>query len=139
MGKRQAALKQECITYVTIIRRGKKQELIPRLCTLRRIAPRYRYILPLHLMKRYQCIIVGGNRGTLTVAITNAEDRHVITSICRHTGCTVFPVLIEPARMRLLLKRAERSQYRKESALRNATLHPLLLHSLLPLLSQNIV
>ena len=44
--------------------------IIPRLWTLRRIPGRYRHLLPVAVMKRYQCVVVGGEGSILTVAIT---------------------------------------------------------------------
>ena len=135
MGKRQAMPKSE--SNVTNAKaREERREIIPRLSTLRRIDPRYRYLLPLHIMKRYRCIVVGGKRGMLTVALT-AKNERIVSYLHHHTGCSIFTVLIEPERMRLLLQRAERSEYNKESVKRiSPLLHPLLLRSL-PLLSYN--
>ncbi len=136
MGKRQSVLKSDSSTMTTKAKE-ERREIIPRLSTLRRIDPRYRYLLPLHIMKRYRCIVVGGKRGMLTVALTEAKDERVVSYLHQYTGCSIFTVLIEPERMRLLLQRAERSEYDKESVKRTGPLlHPLLLRSL-PLLSYN--
>ncbi len=116
--------------------RKENWESIPRLYALRRIDPRYRHVLPVHIMKRYRCIVVGGKRGMLTVALAGKNSEHIITYLHQQTGCSIFPVSIEPERLRLLLQRAEWSEYNKESVKRNKPLlHPLLLHSLLPLLT----
>ena len=140
MGKGHIMCSSECRAR-TVTTRGKeeKREFIPRLYTLRRIEPRYRHLLPLHIMKRYRCIVVGGKRGMLTVALTGGVyNEHIIAHLRQQTGCAIFPVLIEPERMRLLLQRAEWSECHKESVKRNKPLlHPLFLHSLLPLLSYN--
>ncbi len=48
--------------------------IIPRLWTLRRIPGRYRHLLPVAVMKRHQCVVVGGERGILTVAITEPKN-----------------------------------------------------------------
>ena len=138
MGKRQMmCLSQQSVRTVTTRGKEENREYIPRLYTLRRIDPRYRYVLPIHIMKRYRCIVVGGKRGMLTVALTGGGySEHVAAYLRRKTGCAIFPVLIEPERMRLLLQRAEWSKCHKESIKRQKPLlHPLLLHSLLPVLS----
>lgn len=140
MGKRHILCSSECRARTATARgREEKREFIPRLYTMRRIEPRYRHLLPIHVMKRYQCIVVGGKRGMLTVALTGGvHNEYIIEYLCQQTGCTIFPVLIEPERMRLLLQRAEWSECHKESVKRHKPLlHPLLLHSLLPLLPYN--
>src|ERR1700682_2848418 len=85
-------------------------DLIPRFDTLRWISIRYRRILPLSVMKRYQCIVVGAAPGRLTVAITDQRDTSVIALISRSTARTIFPVLIHPVKMRLLIHRIERDE-----------------------------
>ena len=139
MGKRQTMCPLECRARTAPIRGGEEtREFIPRLYTLRRIDPQYRRLLPIHIMKRYRCIVVGGKRGMLTVALTGVHNERIVMYLRQQTGCAIFPVHIEPERMRLLLQRAEWSESHKESVKRNnPLLHPLLLHSLLPLLSYN--
>ena len=83
---------------------------IPQLSELRRAPLRYRHILPLTIMKRYQCIVVGAAKGKLTIAITDTQNMEVIESLSRHTGKTIFPVLIDPKRMRILIQRMERRE-----------------------------
>src|SRR5205823_2942143 len=87
--------------------------VIPRYCFLRRVPTRYQRVLPLNLMKHYQCIVVGAAQGTLTVAITGEEQVAVIESIKRLTGRTIFPVLIDPPRMQMLIQRIERCEQRR--------------------------
>lgn len=82
--------------------------LIPQLYVLRRVPTRYRRMLPLTIMKRFQCIVVGSAQGVLTVAITDRQDTSVIESLRSITGQAIFPVLIDPTRMRLLIQRIER-------------------------------
>ena len=82
--------------------------LIPQLYVLRRVPTRYRRMLPLTIMKRFQCIVVGSAQGVLTVAITDRQNTSVIESLRRITGQAIFPVLIDPNRMRLLIQRIER-------------------------------
>ena len=83
---------------------------IPQLSELRRAPLRYRHILPLTIMKRYQCIVVGEAKGTLTIAITDTQTMEVIEVLRRYTGKTIFPVLIDPKRMLLLIQRIERRE-----------------------------
>lgn len=82
--------------------------LIPQLFVIRRVPMRYRRALPLTVMKRFQCIVVGSAPGVLTVAITDRQNTSVIESLRKFTGQAIFPVLIDPTRMRLLIQRIER-------------------------------
>jgi len=83
---------------------------IPSLSTIRRVSTRYQNILPLELMKRYHCIVVGAAQGILTVAITDIKQLDSIRAWEKLTGYSIFAVQIEPARMRLLLSRLERGE-----------------------------
>src|SRR5215831_13639768 len=80
---------------------------IPNFAALRRVPMPYRSTLPLELMKRYQCLVVGAAKGALTVAITDLQDKSVLELLSAVTGCAIFPVWIHPARMQLLLRRIE--------------------------------
>jgi hypothetical protein len=62
-------------------------------------------------MKQFQCIVVGSVPGVLTVAITDRQNTLVIESLKQFTGQAIFPVLIDPTRMRLLIQRIERNAY----------------------------
>src|SRR6266849_3538367 len=84
--------------------------LIPEMFVLRRVPVRYRHILPLSVMKQLQCIVVGSAQGVLTVAITDRQNASAIDSLRRFTGQAIFPVLIDPTRMRLLIERIEQSR-----------------------------
>src|SRR5436305_10084911 len=79
------------------------QEL--RIDTLRRVPLRYRRILPLCVMKQYQCVVVGATREELCVAFSARPGRPVIRMLRILTGCHIFPVLTEPARINLLIHR----------------------------------
>ena len=89
--------------------------LIPQLFVLRRVPVRYSRILPLTVMKKYQCLVVGSAPGVLTVAITNRQNTLVIESLKKFTGQSIFPVLIDPINMRLLIRRLERNEYRRNA------------------------
>lgn len=91
--------------------------LIPRLDTMRRVPGRYHRILPLALMKHYQLIVVGVAPGTLTVAISDQEQRTIIEFLQRLTGRSIFTVYINPVRMHLLIDRIERCELRKSRRL----------------------
>lgn len=107
---------------------------MPQLVTIRRIPMRYRRILPLPIMKQNQCIVVGAAQGILTVALTDRDNWAVIESLSRYTGRAIFPVLIEPQRMRLLLQRTERWEkcrrniYSKGKQLQEFEYYPHTLH-----------
>src|SRR5690242_19861269 len=83
---------------------------IPRLFTLRRVAKRYRQVLPLSVMRRYQCVVIGGEGDALTIAIVDESSTDIFGIIRMLTGRKIFPVLIEPERMQLLLRRIEREE-----------------------------
>ncbi len=73
--------------------------VIPRLRILRRVPEQY-----------YQCIVVGDALGVLTVAIADQEGLTCIESIRKLTSHAVFPVLVDPARISLLIRRIERDE-----------------------------
>ncbi len=98
--------------------RSVHSNLIPQFRDLRRISMRYQCILPLEVMKRYRCAVVGSAQGVLTVAITNERDTYLIETLTRLTGRPIFPVWVNPARMHLLIQRLERWQQRKDEMLR---------------------
>ena len=102
--------------------------VIPRLRSLRRVPLRCRRILPLSVMKRYQCLVIGLDRGELTVGITHRSHTAIIDSLTRLTGCNIFPVLVDPDRVRLLLKRIEYNERRR--GLRSRSKPSALFHSL---------
>lgn len=87
--------------------------LIPRLDTIRRVPSRFHRILPLELMKNYHFIVVGAERGTLTIAITDQQQRPIIDSLQKLTGYPIFPVFVNPATIHMLIDRVERCERRK--------------------------
>ena len=109
---------------------GKMQEtaprvhdnLIPQLRDLRRIPMRYERMLPLKVMKRYQCAVVGTAQGVLTVAITNQQNTSLIKTFTKLIGRPIFPVWVKPALMGLLIKRMERWERREDEMLRSPRL-----------------
>jgi Type II secretion system (T2SS), protein E, N-terminal domain len=71
----------------------------------------YRDVLPLKMMMRHQCVVVGAAQDMLTVAITDRQDISILTLLSKLTGRTIFPVLVDPVRMRLLVQRVDRYQH----------------------------
>lgn len=96
---------------------------IPQFRDLRRIPTRYQHILPLSVMKRYRCAVIGSAQGVLTVAIINRRDTSLIETLARLTGHPIFPVWVKPTGMNLLIQRIERWEHRKDEMLRWP--HPL--------------
>jgi len=92
--------------------------VFPRFDTLRWVPIRYRKLLPLSVMKRYQCIVIGAAQGRLTVAITDPLDLSIIESLQHLTRRTIFPVLIAPERMRQLIQHIEYCEQHKKAVMR---------------------
>lgn len=91
-------------------------------------------------MKEYQFAVIGAAGNTLTIAISDRQPRPVIESLKKLTNRAVFPVLVEPARMHLLIKRIERCERRKYYQLqgRPCYLHGVQLQSIIQVLSMRI-
>ncbi len=119
--------------------RSVRNDLVPQFSILRRVPVRYRRILPLGIMKRYQCAVVGAAHGILTVAITDRQNTSILEVLSRLTGHPIFPVWVDPTRMRLFIRRIERYQCRKSSIRRQFfILDPLQVHTMVMFLtSQN--
>ena len=110
---------------------------IPGFRDLRRVPVAYRSLLPLELMKRYQCLVVGAAKGALTVAITDVQDPEIVELLGRVTGCTIFPVWVHPAKMHLLLHRLERYKRNRFHISKRpyiTTLYEIKAHSMLMML-----
>lgn len=114
-------------------------DMIPRLHRLRRVPTRYRSVLPLPVMQRYRCLVIGSANGILTLAVSDPLDIRVLVSLCYLTGQEIFPVFVDATRLRLLLQRLERDVQMKESPLRRSyrmwAFHPRVLHSFLSLIA----
>jgi len=85
-------------------------DFIPRLRDVRRVPVRYQRILPLPVSKRYQCVVLGASSHVLTVGFVERKNRRFLQLLQVLTGTKIFPVLVEPGRMRLIIARMERSQ-----------------------------
>ncbi len=122
---------------------------IPQLNTLRRVPPRCRRLLPLRIMQHYKCIVVGAAPGVLTVAIADRQNIAAIESLRKYTGQNIFPVLIDPDRMCLLIRRIERFErynrnffsrwtQHKEFEIHHHTLLLIQISSIVTLLSSHV-
>ena len=94
---------------------------IPYMYGLRRVPMRYYRTLPLTVMKQFQCLVVGSAPGVLTVAITDRQNTLIIEALREYTGKTIFPVLIDETRMRLLIQRLERNEHKRSAFYRVST------------------
>lgn len=92
--------------------------VFPRFDTLRWVPMRCRKILPLSVMKRYHCIVIGAAQSRLTVAMTDPVDVSIIEILQRLTRCTIFPVLIAPKRMHQLIRHLEYAEQHKKTVMR---------------------
>lgn len=84
---------------------------IPRLSDVRRVPVRYQQVLPLSVIKRYRCVVLGASRNALTVGVIEGDNTALLDFLRVLTGATVFPVLVEPKLMCLLIKRVERFKH----------------------------
>jgi len=98
---------------------------IPRFDAIRRVPSCYQRIFPLALMKRYQFAVIGAVGNTLTIVVTDQQLRAAIGSLKKLTDHAVFPVLVEPTCMHLLIERIERCERREYYHLRG---YPYYLH-----------
>ncbi|TME11551.1 MAG: hypothetical protein E6I80_05550 [Chloroflexi bacterium] len=103
----------------------------PRFNTLRWVPLRYRRILPLEVMKRYLCIVVGATQGELTVAFAAQPNKSVIEALKKLTGHKIFPVLVAPAKIRLLIHRIESYERHRRSLNWPYYVHWFQVHSML--------
>lgn len=112
--------------------------IIPRLQTVRRVPRQYWHCLPLQVMQRHQCIVIGGESGILTVAIADRHHAHIFTYLRLLTGCAIFPVQVDSARIRLFIKRIERSRSMRYAMLKQTALYrPLAIRAMLTFFRTN--
>ncbi|HLI05191.1 MAG TPA: hypothetical protein VKV40_01330 [Ktedonobacteraceae bacterium] len=117
------------------IAQGIHSDLIPKFPHVRRVPPRYRRILALNVMKLHLCAVIGSAPGILTVAITDCSNTSLIEALGQLTGCRIFPVLVEPRRMRLLIQRVEFYECRRYRRMQPSSfLHPRQSHLVVSLL-----
>lgn len=99
-------------------------DFIPRLRDVRRVPTRYQRSLPLPVVKRHQCVVLGASARALTVGIIEREGVKLFALLRSITGAAICPVLVEPGRMRLMIARMERYQrFRKRSSQAYYILH----------------
>ena len=91
------------------IERG-RIDFLPRLRDVRRVPVRYQQALPWQVIKYHQCVVLGATSRTLTVGVIEHKDEQWLSFLQALTGTAIFPVLVEPERMRLLIARVERYQ-----------------------------
>jgi hypothetical protein len=104
---------------------------IPYYHTLRRIPERYREILSLPFMKRYQCVVIGSARGVITVAISDRQDISILETIGQLLGRPIFPVLVSPITIRLVIRRLEHDKRRNARIGRQwPSLNPAFVHAM---------
>ena len=111
----------------------------PRFDTLRWVSLRYRGILPLEMMKKYQCIVVGATQDELTVAFAAQQSKFVIGALEKLTGYKIFPVLVAPTKIRLLIHRIEAYERHRRSLNWPHYIHWFLVHSMLEYIPSNSV
>lgn len=105
---------------------------IPQYGNLRRVPGRFRQALPLNLMKQCQCVVVGHASGVLTVAISDQQDISVLDTLSKLIGHRIFPVLVNPVRMRLLIQRIENYKRNQGKAFKErSSLDQLYIHALM--------
>lgn len=115
--------------------RGISGDSIPQFSNVRRVPARYRKTLALKVMKQYLCAVLGSAQGVFTVAITDPYNTSLIETLSRIIGHPIFPVLVDPERMLLLIQRAEYSERRRFSRRKPSSfLHPRQAHVIVALL-----
>lgn len=102
------------VVYALISTKGElasvHDDFIPRLHDVRRVPVRYQRILPLSVIKRHQCVVLGASSHVLTIGFVDGKNKQLLRYLQILTGTKIFPVLIEPRRMHLIIARMERSQ-----------------------------
>jgi hypothetical protein len=112
-------------------------DLIPRFLHVRRVPTQYRHTLTLNVMKLHLCAVLGSAPGVLTVAITDRSNTLLLEMLAQLTGHTIFPVLVEAQRMRLLIQRMEFDERHRHSRKKPSSfLHRRQAHLLVSLLSR---
>jgi hypothetical protein len=101
-------------SYVLIATKSRAErvrgDFMPWLRDVRRVPVRYQRALPLPMVKYHQCVVLGATSHTLTVGVIEHKGEQWLTLVQALTGTTIFPVLVAPERMRLLISRVERYQ-----------------------------
>lgn len=85
---------------------------IPYLAPPQQIPIRLRNLLSKEVMQQLQCLPVGRDRNSLTVALADPTDRGVLRQLEQITGMTIFPVMTDPDVFKALAQhsRPRRSQ-----------------------------
>ncbi|GCE19702.1 hypothetical protein [Dictyobacter kobayashii] len=78
---------------------------IPYLSLLpRKVPARILQVMPPHLAQELHCYPVGRERDTLTVAMTDPNDSHVLSRLQQATGLRIFPVIASPQELQTALE-----------------------------------
>jgi len=85
-------------------------------------------------MKQYQCVVIGAAKGEFTVAIVECHNPYILEFLSRITRRAIFPVLVDPIKMRLLIQRLERQGSCMSRLGPAPFLHPYQVHMILLLI-----
>src|SRR6266516_2891842 len=91
----------------------------------------YRRILPLKMMKQYLYIVVDTTQGELTITFAAQPNKSVIEALKKLTKHKIFPVLVAPAKIRLLIHRIESYEQHRHSLNWPYYVHWFQVHSML--------
>ena len=82
---------------------------VPYLPGPHRIPSSVRNLLPLEVMQQLQCLPLGRDRNSLTVALADPTDRGALLRLEQLTGMTIFPVMTDPELLAPLVRPARRN------------------------------
>jgi hypothetical protein len=86
------------------------------------------------MVRRYQCVAIGKAGGVITVAITDPAHAQMLRKLEELTGYSFFPVLVDAKRLKLLIRRLELAESRRNPLLILRPTPPTQVHSTLVLL-----
>lgn len=101
----QAAHSQNTSAEAEELAQQARQQGIPYLSLLpRKIPARLLQVVPPQLAQELHCYPVGRERNTLTVAMSNPQDRHILARLQQVTGLQIFPVIVSPQELQTALE-----------------------------------
>jgi hypothetical protein len=77
---------------------------VPYLAPPQHIPNSVRNLLPLDVMRQFQCLPIGRDRNSLTVALADPTDRSALHRLEEITGLTIFPVMTDPEALEALAR-----------------------------------
>jgi hypothetical protein len=77
---------------------------VPYLSPPQHIPSSVRNLLPLEVMRQFQCLPIGRDRNSLTVALADPTDRGALHRLEEITGLTIFPVMTDPEALEALAR-----------------------------------